>query len=300
MLRSLRFAFACALVASFVGCAPQGPNDPEADEEAAQGREPLSVPFEVLSFKKSAAPLGLTVIKTKAQFKSFFGVNAPSSINFNTSWVLNYSLGVKNTGGYTAEITNVDRVGSGSNKKLVVTTNEISPGPGCFVTQSLTNPQITVKINKQNGYVVDQVANASESDCSVPNWCASALCGPGTQCNETIDACVEEAWCPKVKCANGYECSEEQNACIPRQCNQANPDCPAGFACENHIVCITFPCPANYRCYPSDPCQGVDFAGTCQGSTLKWCDAQVLHTVDCSSYGVGCDWNASQSYYDCM
>src|SRR5262245_7328578 len=84
-----------------LACAPEAPDGTDNEEESARSdADALSLPFEKLDVKKSAAPAGLTVLKSKAQYKAFFGVNPPSSVNFNQSWVVHYSMGIQNTGGY--------------------------------------------------------------------------------------------------------------------------------------------------------------------------------------------------------
>jgi hypothetical protein len=297
------FAFGGAVVVSstmLLACAPEAPDGTDNDEESARSdADALSLPFEKLDVKKSASPAGLTVLKSKAQYKAFFGANPPASVNFNQSWVVHYSMGVENSGGFAADITKVERVGSGSNKKLVLTTNDTSPGPTCFVTLSLTNPQITVKINKQtpSNIGVEQVQNSTVTDCSEPDWCASALCGPGEKCVEATDSC-KKSFCMVAKCANGYECDDDAAACVPRKCDPNVADtCPGGFACTNNIVCITTPCPVDYRCHEA-PCGTTTFEGDCNGNTLEYCDNKTLHTVDCAS--AQCGYDASNAWYDCL
>lgn len=281
-----------------VACAPEAPDADVEEESSRSEADALSLPFQTLDVKKSAASPGLTVLKTKAQYKAFFGANPPSSVNFNQSWVLHYSSGVQNTGGYKAEIIGVDRTGAGANKKLTVTTRDTSPGEGCFVTQALTNPQMTVKINKQVSTLpVELSMTSATTDCSVPNWCATALCGPGQMCIEETDTC-KNSFCMVAKCANGYRCDDEAAACVPRECDPDVADtCPAGFACTNNIVCITFPCPADYRCHES-PCGTTTFEGECDNNTLKYCDNNTLHTVDCQTST--CGYDASHAWYDCL
>jgi hypothetical protein len=275
-------------------------------EEAEDIASDISLTVVELPVTKSAAPEGLTVITKKADYVAFFGTQPPSNVNFQAHWVLHYSMGIENTGGYDANITAVERIGSGAGARLAIYLEEVSPGPGCFVTQALTNPQVTVRIPKQKKTIaIDQSLTETSTDCSEPNWCASALCGPGTTCDELSDSCVEEAFCPKVKCANGYECDESVDACVGRLCDpEAAPEdgmsCPSGFVCENQIVCITYPCPAQYRCEPApeDPCQGIDWVGTCDGTTLKYCDNNQLVEVECSPYE--CGYNSSAEYFDCL
>jgi len=305
--RAFRIVSVAALTAVsslLLACAPD--SGLEIGENAEDATESLKLNMVELDVKKSAAPEGLTIITKKADYVAFFGTQPPSNVNFQSHWVLHYSMGVENTGGYDANMLSVERIGSGANARLAIGIEEVSPGPGCMVTQALTNPQVTVRIPKQNKSIgIDQSVTSTVTDCSEPNWCAAALCGPGTTCDELSDACVEEPFCPKVKCANGYECDESVDACVGRTCDpEAGPEdgmsCPSGFNCENHIVCITFPCPADYRCEPApaDPCQGIDWVGTCEGTTLKYCDNNQLVVVECSP--AECGYNTSAQYFDCL
>jgi hypothetical protein len=295
------FAVGALLLSSsmFVACAPEAPDGTDNEEESARSdADALSVPFQKLSVTKSASPAGLTVLKTKAQYKAFFGQNPPSSVNFNQSWVVHYSMGVRNTGGYKADIVNVDRTGTAANKHLTITTLDTSPGAGCPVTQSLTNPQVTVKINKQTSSLpVEQAATFETTDCSVPDWCATALCGPAEKCIEETDTC-KKSICMLAKCANGYECNDDEGGCVPRHCDPNVADtCPGGFACTNLIQCITTPCPADFRCHEA-PCGTTTFEGECDNNVLKYCENKTLHTVDCQSDT--CGFDAGHSWYDCL
>ncbi|MFO0612596.1 MAG: protease complex subunit PrcB family protein [Polyangiaceae bacterium] len=290
---------ALLLSTTLAACAPEAPDGTDNEEESARSdADALSVPFQKLAVTKSAAPAGLTILKSKAQYKAFFGQNPPSSVNFNQSWVVHYSMGVRNTGGYKADIVNVDRTGSGANKHLTITTLDTSPGEACFVTQSLTNPQVTIKINKQSASLpVEQAATFETTDCSQPNWCDTAQCGPAQKCIEETDTC-KNSICMLAKCANGYECDDDAGGCVPRKCDPAVADtCPLGFACTNLIQCITTPCPVDYRCHEA-PCGTTTFEGECADNVLKYCENNTLHTVDCQSQS--CGYDAGHAWYDCL
>lgn len=289
------------LLLSPAACAPDTSLE---DAEAADGRaDELALPFEVLELQKAGADAGLTVITKKSEFVAFFGFAPPSSVNFNKSWLLHYSMGVRNTGGYGASITGVERVGPAGQKQLVVSTLDVEPGPNCFVTMALTNPQVTVKIAKQKKTIeVVQDGEVSVTDCgTVQDFCATALCAPGTVCDEFQDACVEQDFCPLAKCANGYVCDEDQDACVGKPCDPSDAaSCPAGFACENHIVCITTPCPADYRCEPKPEvtCADIGWVGTCEGSVLKYCVGDEMTVIDCAPWT--CGYSDAYEYYDCQ
>jgi hypothetical protein len=89
------------------------------------------------------------VIKSSAAFSDFFGEDPPASVDFKKQWVVHYSVGIKNTGGYKTEITKIEKTGASGKRTLLVHTRDSSPGPDCIVTQALTNPQVAVVINKQ-------------------------------------------------------------------------------------------------------------------------------------------------------
>ncbi len=290
--------FSLALAAT--ACAPS--SDVESGEGTEEVGAELSVPFVELDVKKSPASTGLTVITKKSEYVEFFGAQPPANVNFQAHWVLHYSSGVQPSGGYGANIVSVDRIGSGAGARLVVGLEDVSPGPACFVTMALTNPQMTVRIPKQKKTIqIEQSTTETITDCSEPNWCSSALCGPGTQCDEAIDACVDNDFCPLVKCMNGTTCDEAANACVGWLCDPNDASsCPTGMVCENQIACITFPCPAEYRCEqaPVDPCQGIDWVGTCEGTTLKYCQSNELVVVECAP--ADCGFSSSAGYYDCL
>jgi hypothetical protein len=56
----------------------------------------------------------------------------------------------------------------------------------------------------------------SNAEAPSQPFCASALCGPGTTCDEAQRACVAlDPFCPAALCGPGTTCSEEQRACVP-------------------------------------------------------------------------------------
>ena len=83
------------------------------------------------------------IIKTGSDYRSYFGHNAPSEVNFASDWVIFYSAGSKPTGGYSASVTII--IQSQTGLTLKVTTSLDKPGPGCMVTQALTKPHILAK-----------------------------------------------------------------------------------------------------------------------------------------------------------
>lgn len=51
---------------------------------------------------------------------------------------------------------------------------------------------------------------------------------------------------------------------------------------------------------PADPCQGITFAGTCQGSTVVWCEGGGLKEIACGGAGKTCGWDGQNGYYNCL
>lgn len=51
---------------------------------------------------------------------------------------------------------------------------------------------------------------------------------------------------------------------------------------------------------PADPCNGIDYAGTCQGSTVVWCENNKLSQINCASSGKTCGFDSANSYYNCL
>ncbi len=283
------------------GCAPDTSVGTEV-EAAELGREALSLPFVELDVKKSDAPPGLTILRKKSEFEAFFGQPMPAGLDFNKHWVLHYSLGTQPTGGYEARIVSVERLGAGAQKRLSIGSLDVNPGPACMVTQALTNPQTTVRIAKQKSNIVPDHHNGFElTDCSEPDFCLSATCPAGTQCDELSDSCIDNDFCPLVRCAKGMVCDEAANACVPGPCDPNELGaCPIGFECLNQIMCITQPCPEDYRCESVlDECAAVGgYEGSCEGSKLSYCDEGQVYGYDCGS--LKCGWNEAQGYFDCL
>ncbi|MBI1944256.1 MAG: N-acetylmuramoyl-L-alanine amidase [Deltaproteobacteria bacterium] len=49
-----------------------------------------------------------------------------------------------------------------------------------------------------------------------------------------------------------------------------------------------------------DPCQGIDYAGVCDGTDLVWCDAEVLRSYDCAVTGQVCGWQDDDVGNNCL
>jgi hypothetical protein len=88
------------------------------------------------------------VVRTDAEWKALWAKHAPGQklpfVNFAKSTVIAVFLGTRNTGGYRAMITEIERHGA----DLVVTWQEEKPSPDLMVTQALTSPFHIVQIDK--------------------------------------------------------------------------------------------------------------------------------------------------------
>ena len=47
-------------------------------------------------------------------------------------------------------------------------------------------------------------------------------------------------------------------------------------------------------------CEGLDFAGECDGDLLRWCEGDKLRTADCAALGKQCDYQSSAVGYNCV
>jgi hypothetical protein len=70
------------------------------------------------------------LIRSESGYRRVFGHASPG-IDFNADVIVFYSAGAKNTGGYRAEITEIEKRGH----RLSVTTLLTVPGSECLVTQ---------------------------------------------------------------------------------------------------------------------------------------------------------------------
>ncbi len=57
-----------------------------------------------------------------------------------------------------------------------------------------------------------------------------------------------------------------------------------------------------YNCLerPTDPCQGLDYAGECRGQTLRWCEEGQLRSVDCAARDQTCGWQSNAIGNNCL
>jgi hypothetical protein len=93
------------------------------------------------------------VVRTAAEWTAFWKQHAPGQtppkVDFTRSMVVGVFLGSRPTGGYTIEITNIEREGD----DLVVTYREQRPGKADIVTQMITMPYQLVTTDRFTGPV---------------------------------------------------------------------------------------------------------------------------------------------------
>lgn len=116
----------------------------------------------------------------------------------------------------------------------------------------------------------DPNPKAAESPCTGSNVSEAGFCtsaGVATYCDTKGDK-------PKVV---EWKCADDNKTCTPAgtagSCNDGTYCC--GTAAEEASASI-------------DECGSLDFAGVCDGSTAKWCNAGKVKTRDCAGLGQRC------------
>jgi protease stability complex PrcB-like protein len=95
---------------------------------------------------------GEVIVRTAAQWTTLWRRHAPEgqprpAVDFTKSTVVAVFLGSRSTGGYSVEITGIEREGS----DLIVTYREQRPDPGAMLAQVLTMPYHIVRIKRFAG-----------------------------------------------------------------------------------------------------------------------------------------------------
>ena len=79
----------------------------------------------------------------------------------------------------------------------------------------------------------------------------------------------------------------ENNQVQTSNCSSQNKSC--GFSeANNYFACVD--------AAPIDPCNGETFAGRCDGSTVVWCEAEQVKTLNC----IQCGFDSANGYYNCI
>ena len=129
--------------------------------------------------------------------------------------------------------------------------------------------------------VCDVFCPAPDPDCGDDTFCLRALCGPGTVCDEELDACIPDPnqdFCSRVRCMGGTRCDEDLNACVPIDDDLfcARVLCAPGTLCDE----------ASNACVPID---NEPFCARADCAPGFWCDEQLNACVrDCPLTGIVC------------
>ncbi len=100
------------------------------------------------------------------------------------------------------------------------------------------------------------------------------------------DGAVRSADCAASDQQCGWQDDSIGNNCLAAESGAALDQEPTPAAPE--------PAPAE------DACQGIDYAGVCDGTTLWWCDAEVLRSYDCDTSGQSCGWQDDSVGNNCL
>jgi hypothetical protein len=161
VLLLIPLAFACAEAPTDDLVSPDIAVATDDDAKADQ----FDLPFTVVEDLQLRTTVGRTeegrVIRSASSFKAAFGTSPPSWLDFDEEWLAVYAAGVKNTGGYAAEIRRLRLSDTG--KSVKVTAALTSPGAGCFVTQALTKPFAVVRFPAQPGASTSRFSKLAET-----------------------------------------------------------------------------------------------------------------------------------------
>ena len=154
---------------------------------------------------------GQAIITSAESWVEYAGSPAPADVDFSREWVAFYGLGVRNTGGYSAEILSVTNIASA--ELLVLETKSQSPGPDCIVTQAITYPFAAIK------FEIPEV---------VPTWATSEHSAETYSCSlPEPDECTAND-----DCADGEVCMPGY---CPFWCHVDDPDCCEPARCEQEL-----------------------------------------------------------------
>ncbi len=154
-MNSTTRVFASLLLAAAAACAPssdatdEGSDLPFEEEGAIDLGKADQSTIALTSIDDAAVGSdrlqrgGRAIITSASSWRRYVGTAAPASVDFGREWVAFYGSGLKNTGGYAAEIVGLAFLPADGG--LVLQTRDVSPGPDCIVTQAFTTPHAIVK-----------------------------------------------------------------------------------------------------------------------------------------------------------
>ncbi len=299
---------------ALLGCAAEVPPGEDVSEsEAALRGDAEAIAFEEFSDPEGVGTAGegetRRVIRSARQYERLFGHAPPVDVDFaGGEVVIFYSAGIKNTGGYEASILEVSLV----NRRVHVTTQLVSPGDDCIVTQALTKPYVlaTVELPRRVRNVRFHHEDVVE-DCTEPDACAAVRCAAGTVCEVQPDgtaACVPNGtFCGGIAgfvCAGEGECVDDPtDDCDP---NMGGADCGGLCVCNAIGLCVDGfvwdESPEVCGCVPVDggdvnPCAYTlcPINTTCElqngEAVCVPADAQQCGNATCDAGQVCCNWS---------
>jgi hypothetical protein len=142
---------------------------PLADGAPQQSaREEKSLPFAELAAPAPKQAMGREVrrlITSQEEYLEVVGSPPPADLDFRRYSVVYYSADVRPTGGFEARIAEIRRAQDG--RTLTITTQLVSPGAGCMVTQALTYPYTIVRFPRQQDSQITTFQHEDEvRDCT--------------------------------------------------------------------------------------------------------------------------------------
>jgi uncharacterized protein YkwD len=161
---------------------------------------------------------------------------------------------------------------------------------------------------------------AGECNGAIARWCQGALVemdcsAQGQECGWLNESerfrCVDTAEELPLEGCGDLDFLGECDGDLARWCDSGQVrerDCAAlGMTCQRVDDSVGFYCTANppdetvlpgEMSSAADPCEGLDFLGTCDGDIARWCDGGQVRVRDCSQEGKVCDYvDDSVGYY---
>ncbi len=126
-----------------VGCKSDGGSGSEAPAPAPTLAQPVEMIESVNGDSPALKSIGAMLIKTQAQYDALGDADIfPGGLDFTKHDLVIVALGEQPTGGYSIDITSIQRVGD----ELAISGNATRPGEGDAVTQAITYPYDAVII----------------------------------------------------------------------------------------------------------------------------------------------------------
>ncbi len=116
--------------------------------------------------------------------------------------------------------------------------------------------------------------------------CSGKECG-SDGCGGSCGTCNAGESCSAGLCVAGCVPNCTGLECGSDGCGGSCGTCNTGENCQSGQCVGT-----------ADPCQGISFAGCCNGAILTWCENSALQQAECANPDA-CGWNAQAGYYDC-